>query len=105
MVESTTLTFTASAIYLLDTLLRKTATFILIAAMAIYRHIPTKRVFCILFLPALRSAKVLHSASFVLSGVGSNSYRVPLVLETILAAAHPPLFPLVTLPFCRRPVL
>ena len=105
MVESTTLTFTASAIHLLGTLLRKAATFIFIAAMAIYRHIPTKCVFCTLFLSTLESAKVVHPVSIVSSEVNSNSYRAPLVLEMTLAAAHPPPFPLVMLPFCRRPVL
>ena len=105
MVESTTLALTASAFLSLRYLIERATTFILIAAVAIYRHIPTERVLCILFLSRLESAKVFHSVSFVSSEVGPNSYRAPLALEMILAAAHPPPFPLPTLPFCRRPIL
>lgn len=50
--------------------MQEAATFILIAAVAIDGHIPTERVFGVLFLSALESAKVFLPVSYYSFHVG-----------------------------------
>ena len=56
--------------------MQKEATFILIAAVAIYRHIPTKCVFCIFFSSAPESAKVYLPILYCSMRLGKGRFQL-----------------------------